>query len=88
MEELRELGRGFEGRIVLRISTYFADEPKTGADERGRHAIEGPPDWIAERLAEYVDAGCDGFVVNLGHDAPELDERVRRFGAEVWPLLT
>ena len=88
VDELRELGRGFEGRTVLRISTYFADEPKTGEDERGRHAIEGPPEWIAERLRDYVEAGCDGFVVNLGHDALELEDRVRRFGAEVAPLLT
>jgi alkanesulfonate monooxygenase SsuD/methylene tetrahydromethanopterin reductase-like flavin-dependent oxidoreductase (luciferase family) len=73
---------------MLRISTYFAAEPKTGEDERGRHAIEGPPEWIAERLREYVQAGCDGFVVNLGHDAPELEDRARRFGAEVMPLLT
>jgi alkanesulfonate monooxygenase SsuD/methylene tetrahydromethanopterin reductase-like flavin-dependent oxidoreductase (luciferase family) len=88
VDELRELGRGFDGRTVLRISTYFADDPNTGEDERGRHAIEGPPEWIAERLAEYVEAGCDGFVVNLGHDAPALEERARRFGAEVAPLLT
>lgn len=86
-EELRALGNGFDGRTILRVSTYFADEPKAGADERGRHAIQGPPEWIAERLAEYVAAGCDGFVVNLGHDAPDLEERVRRFGAEVAPLL-
>jgi alkanesulfonate monooxygenase SsuD/methylene tetrahydromethanopterin reductase-like flavin-dependent oxidoreductase (luciferase family) len=88
VDELRELGRGFEGRTVLRISTYFADDPNTGEDERGRHAIEGPAEWIAERLGEYVEAGCDGFVVNLGHDAPDLEDRVRRFGAEVAPLLT
>ena len=88
VDELRELGRGFNGRTVLRISTYFAHEPKTGEDERGRHAIEGPPEWIAERLADYVEAGCDGFVVNLGHDAPELEDRARRFGVEVAPLLT
>jgi alkanesulfonate monooxygenase SsuD/methylene tetrahydromethanopterin reductase-like flavin-dependent oxidoreductase (luciferase family) len=86
-DELRALGQGFDGRTILRVSTYFADEPKVGEDERGRHAIEGPPQWIAERLAEYVAAGCDGFVVNLGHDAPDLEERVRRFGAEVKPLL-
>ena len=73
---------------MLRLSTYFADEPKAGEDERGRHAIEGPPEWIAERLAEYVEAGCDGFVINLGHDSPDLEDRVRRFGAEVAPLLT
>lgn len=88
VDELRELGRGFGGRIVLRISTYFADEPRPGEDERGRHAIEGPPEWVAERLAEYVEAGCDGFVVNLGHEAADLEQRVRRFGAEVAPLLT
>ncbi len=87
-DDLRELGRGFEGRIVLRISTHFADEPTAGEDERGRHAIEGPPEWIAERLGKYVEAGCDGFVVNLGHEAPELEDLVRRFGAEVAPLLT
>jgi alkanesulfonate monooxygenase SsuD/methylene tetrahydromethanopterin reductase-like flavin-dependent oxidoreductase (luciferase family) len=86
-DELRALGDGFDGRTILRISTYFEAEPKAGADERGRHAIQGPPEWIAERLAEYAAAGCDGFVVNLGHDAPDLDERARRFGAEVKPLL-
>jgi alkanesulfonate monooxygenase SsuD/methylene tetrahydromethanopterin reductase-like flavin-dependent oxidoreductase (luciferase family) len=86
-EELRTLAEGFDGRTILRVSAYFADEPKSGEDERGRHAVEGPPEWIAERLHEYLAAGCDGFVVNLGHDAPDLEERVRRFGAEVAPLL-
>jgi alkanesulfonate monooxygenase SsuD/methylene tetrahydromethanopterin reductase-like flavin-dependent oxidoreductase (luciferase family) len=86
-DELRELRRGFDGRTVLRISAYFADDPKAGEDERGRHAIEGPPEWIAERLAEYQEAGCDGFVVNLDHERDGLEERIRRFGAEVLPLL-
>jgi alkanesulfonate monooxygenase SsuD/methylene tetrahydromethanopterin reductase-like flavin-dependent oxidoreductase (luciferase family) len=86
-EELRSLREGFDGRTILRVSAYFADEPRRGEDERGRHAVEGPPEWIAERLREYVTAGCDGFVVNLGHDAPDLEERTRRFGAEVVPLL-
>jgi alkanesulfonate monooxygenase SsuD/methylene tetrahydromethanopterin reductase-like flavin-dependent oxidoreductase (luciferase family) len=85
--ELRRLAAGFEGRIVLRIGAYLAEEPRTGQDERGRHAVEGPPEWIAERLSEYVDAGCDGFVVNLGYDAPGLEERIARFGAEVAPLI-
>jgi alkanesulfonate monooxygenase SsuD/methylene tetrahydromethanopterin reductase-like flavin-dependent oxidoreductase (luciferase family) len=85
--KLRELGKGFDGRTILRISTYFAEEPKTGEDERGRHAIEGPPDWIAERLAEYLDAGCDGFVVNLDHERDGLEDRIRRFGEEVLPVL-
>jgi alkanesulfonate monooxygenase SsuD/methylene tetrahydromethanopterin reductase-like flavin-dependent oxidoreductase (luciferase family) len=83
--ELRE--RRADARVVLRISVTFAPETAPGRDERGRHAIEGPAEWIAERLAEYVDAGCDGFVVNLGHEQPSLDERVQRFGEEVAPLL-
>jgi alkanesulfonate monooxygenase SsuD/methylene tetrahydromethanopterin reductase-like flavin-dependent oxidoreductase (luciferase family) len=42
---------------------------------------------VAERLAEYLDAGCDGFVLNLDHTAPGLEDRVRRFAEEVVPLL-
>jgi alkanesulfonate monooxygenase SsuD/methylene tetrahydromethanopterin reductase-like flavin-dependent oxidoreductase (luciferase family) len=84
-DELRE--RRADARVMLRIGVALADEPQPGRDERGRHAIEGPPEWIAERLAEYVDAGCDGFVVNLGHERPGLDERVRRFGEDVAPLV-
>jgi alkanesulfonate monooxygenase SsuD/methylene tetrahydromethanopterin reductase-like flavin-dependent oxidoreductase (luciferase family) len=40
-----------------------------------------------DRLDEYVAAGCDGFVLNLDHEAPDLESRVRRFGEEVAPLL-
>jgi len=87
-DELCELKEGFDGRTVLRINTYFAEEPRAGEDERGRHAIEGPPEWIAERLHEYLDAGCDGFVVNLDHERDGLEDRIRRFGAEVLPLLS
>lgn len=84
--EFRGLRAG--GRIVLRIGAYLAPERKRVAtDERGRHAIVGPPEWIAERLAEYVEEGCDGFVLNLGHELPGLDERIRRFAGEVRPLL-
>jgi alkanesulfonate monooxygenase SsuD/methylene tetrahydromethanopterin reductase-like flavin-dependent oxidoreductase (luciferase family) len=79
--ELRE--RRPDSRVVLRIGVYVQDEPASGADERGRHAIAGPPDWVAERLSEYVDAGCDGFVVNLDHDSPGLEERIAAFAAEV-----
>jgi alkanesulfonate monooxygenase SsuD/methylene tetrahydromethanopterin reductase-like flavin-dependent oxidoreductase (luciferase family) len=86
-EEVRRLGSGFDGRTVLRIGVELADEPRSGEDERGRHALEGPPEWLAERLSEYVEAGCDGFVVNLGYDRPGLEERVHRFGADVAPLF-
>jgi alkanesulfonate monooxygenase SsuD/methylene tetrahydromethanopterin reductase-like flavin-dependent oxidoreductase (luciferase family) len=83
--ELRE--RRPDSRTILRIGVYLQDEPGPGADERGRHAIAGPPEWVAERLAEYVGAGCDGFVVNLDHEAPGLEERVGAFAAEVAPLV-
>jgi alkanesulfonate monooxygenase SsuD/methylene tetrahydromethanopterin reductase-like flavin-dependent oxidoreductase (luciferase family) len=84
-EELR--ARCADSRVVLRIAVYLRDEPESATDERGRHAIGGPADWVAERLSEYVDAGCDGFVVNLGHEAPDLDDRVHRFATEVKPLI-
>jgi alkanesulfonate monooxygenase SsuD/methylene tetrahydromethanopterin reductase-like flavin-dependent oxidoreductase (luciferase family) len=83
--ELRELRP--DSRVILRIGVYVQNEPKTGTDERGRHAVVGPPAWVAERLAEYVDAGCDGFVVNLDHETTGLEERVARFAADVVPLL-
>src|ERR687897_94694 len=91
-DELRTMAAEFrdlraDGRVILRIGVYLQDEPEDGADERGRHAVAGPAVWIAERLAEYLDAGCDGFVVNLDHEAPGLEDRVRRFAEEVAPLL-
>ena len=84
--ELRE--QRAESRVILRIGVRFLGEPDHGRDERGRHAIAGPPEWIAARLEEYVAAGADGFVVNLDYDSPGLEERVARFSAEVRPLLS
>ena len=84
--ELRE--RRADSRVVLRIGVSFASEPRPGRDERGRHALAGPPEWIAERLAEYAAAGCNGFVVNLEHDRPGLVERIHRFAEEVSPRLS
>jgi alkanesulfonate monooxygenase SsuD/methylene tetrahydromethanopterin reductase-like flavin-dependent oxidoreductase (luciferase family) len=79
--ELRE--RRADSRVVLRIGITFQEERTSGRDERGRHAIAGPPDWVVERLSEYVEAGCDGFVVNLEYDRPGLEERVHAFGEQV-----
>jgi alkanesulfonate monooxygenase SsuD/methylene tetrahydromethanopterin reductase-like flavin-dependent oxidoreductase (luciferase family) len=76
-----------DGRVMLRIGVYFASEPRTGVDERGRHAIAGPPEWIAERLGEYLDAGCNGFVLNLDHVRPGLQERIQRFAEHTAPLM-
>jgi alkanesulfonate monooxygenase SsuD/methylene tetrahydromethanopterin reductase-like flavin-dependent oxidoreductase (luciferase family) len=83
--ELRE--RRPDSRVVLRVSVLLEKERRAGQDERGRHAVAGPPDWVVERLVEYLDAGCDGFVVNLEYARPGLGERVRRFAEEVVPLL-
>jgi alkanesulfonate monooxygenase SsuD/methylene tetrahydromethanopterin reductase-like flavin-dependent oxidoreductase (luciferase family) len=83
--ELR--GRRPDSRVVLRVSVYFEREPRTRGDERGRHAIAGPSEWVAARLREYVDAGVDGFVVNLDYREPGLEERVGRFAEEVTPLI-
>jgi alkanesulfonate monooxygenase SsuD/methylene tetrahydromethanopterin reductase-like flavin-dependent oxidoreductase (luciferase family) len=72
-----------DSRIVLRIGVSLRPEPEVGRDERGRHAIAGPPEWLVERLAEYLEVGCDGFLVNLEYDRPGLDERMREFGESV-----
>jgi alkanesulfonate monooxygenase SsuD/methylene tetrahydromethanopterin reductase-like flavin-dependent oxidoreductase (luciferase family) len=92
VDELRAMAAEFrerrpDGRVILRLGVYLADEARAGADERGRHAVSGPPDWVAERLEEYLDAGCDGFVLNLDYEREGLEERVRRFAAEVAPHL-
>jgi alkanesulfonate monooxygenase SsuD/methylene tetrahydromethanopterin reductase-like flavin-dependent oxidoreductase (luciferase family) len=83
--ELR--GRRPDSRVVLRIGVYFERDPGTGGDERGRHAVAGPSEWVAARLREYVEAGADGFVVNLDHQKPGLHERLARFAEEVVPLI-
>ena len=83
--ELRE--RRPDSRVILRISVLLLREPDHGRDERGRHAVAGPAEWVVERLREYVDAGCDGFVVNLEYDHPGLEERVREFAEDVAPAL-
>jgi alkanesulfonate monooxygenase SsuD/methylene tetrahydromethanopterin reductase-like flavin-dependent oxidoreductase (luciferase family) len=83
--ELRE--RRGDSEVILRIAVYITPKPQEAVDERRRHAIAGPPEWIAERLDEYVEAGCDGFVVNLGHASLVLEERVRQFAEEIAPLL-
>jgi alkanesulfonate monooxygenase SsuD/methylene tetrahydromethanopterin reductase-like flavin-dependent oxidoreductase (luciferase family) len=84
--ELRE--RRSDSRVILRINVYVQPEPEAATDERGRHAIAGPSEWVAERLSEYVEAGCDGFVVNLDYLSPGLEERVHEFAAEIAPLLS
>jgi hypothetical protein len=71
--------------VILRIGVYIRREPQAGADERGRHAIAGPRGWIAARLSEYVDAGCNGFVLNLD-ESPGLEGRMRHLAAEIAPL--
>jgi hypothetical protein len=42
---------------------------------------------VAEQLNDYLEAGADGFVVDLDHDAPGLEERIAAFAGEVAPML-
>ncbi len=93
VHKLRPMARAFRaqvptGRIVLRLGVYLREEVDEEArDERGRYALAGPGRWVAEKLNDYIEAGVDGFVVNLDHRAPGLEDRVQRFAAEVRPLL-
>ena len=91
--ELRAMAAAFrtqvpEGRVMLRLGVTLQERIEEAAtDERGRHAVAGPAAWVAEQLNDYLEAGADGFVVNLGHQAPGLEERIARFAAEVRPQL-
>jgi alkanesulfonate monooxygenase SsuD/methylene tetrahydromethanopterin reductase-like flavin-dependent oxidoreductase (luciferase family) len=77
-----------DAAIVHRVGVSFADTPdEDGRDERGRYGIAGPPDWIASKLVEHVEAGCTGFVVTLEVNRPGLAERIERFAREVWPAV-
>jgi hypothetical protein len=42
---------------------------------------------VAEQLNDYLEAGADGFVVDLGHNRPGLEGRIAGFAAEVKPDL-
>jgi hypothetical protein len=42
---------------------------------------------VAEQLNDYLEAGADGFVVDLDHDRPGLEDRIAGFAAEVGPDL-
>jgi alkanesulfonate monooxygenase SsuD/methylene tetrahydromethanopterin reductase-like flavin-dependent oxidoreductase (luciferase family) len=93
LRELRPMAAAFraevpEGRVMLRIGVRLQDRvEEAAADERGRHAVAGPPSWVAEQLNDYLDGGVDGFVVNLSHHLPGLEGRIERFAAEVRPRL-
>jgi len=93
LRELRSMAAAFraeapEGRVVLRLTVTVQDRlEEAAADERGRHMVAGPARWVAEQLNDYLEAGADGFVVDLGHDRPGLEERIAGFAAEVGPQL-
>jgi alkanesulfonate monooxygenase SsuD/methylene tetrahydromethanopterin reductase-like flavin-dependent oxidoreductase (luciferase family) len=93
VRELRSMAQEFraqvpEGRVVLRLGVAVQDRlEEEAADERGRHMVAGPASWVAEQLNDYLEAGADGFVVDLGHGRPGLEDRIAGFAAEVGPLL-
>ena len=90
-EQLAPMARAFRARcedgvIVNRIAARVTEDAEgRDTDERGRSAVIGPPDYVVEQLRSYVDAGCDGFVINFGKDEPGLPERIRRFAETVIP---
>ena len=59
-----------DSRVVLRVGVSLQPEPETGRDERGRHAIAGPAEWVLQSLLEYVETGCDGFVATSTTTVP------------------
>jgi alkanesulfonate monooxygenase SsuD/methylene tetrahydromethanopterin reductase-like flavin-dependent oxidoreductase (luciferase family) len=93
VRELRSMAAAFraqvpEGRVVLRLAVTVQDRlEEDAADDRGRHMVAGPVGWVAEQLNDYLEAGADGFVVDLGHNSPGLEDRIAGFAAEVRPLL-
>jgi alkanesulfonate monooxygenase SsuD/methylene tetrahydromethanopterin reductase-like flavin-dependent oxidoreductase (luciferase family) len=93
LRELRSMAATFraevpEGRVVLRLAVTVQDRLEEEAtDDRGRHMVAGPARWVAEQLNDYLEAGADGFVVDLGHDRPGLEDRIGRFAAEVGQQL-
>jgi alkanesulfonate monooxygenase SsuD/methylene tetrahydromethanopterin reductase-like flavin-dependent oxidoreductase (luciferase family) len=93
LRELRTMAAAFraevpEGRVVLRLAVAVQDRLEEEAtDDRGRHMVAGPARWVAEQLNDYLEAGADGFVVDLDHDAAGLEERIATFAGEVAPML-
>jgi alkanesulfonate monooxygenase SsuD/methylene tetrahydromethanopterin reductase-like flavin-dependent oxidoreductase (luciferase family) len=93
LRELRPMAAAFraevpEGRVVLRLAVTVQDRlEEEASDDRGRHAVAGPASWVAEQLNDYLEGGADGFVVDLGHDAPGLEDRIGGFAADVAPRL-
>ncbi len=93
LRELRSMAAAFreqvpEGRVVLRLAVTVQDRlEEEAADERGRHMVAGPARWVAEQLNDYLEGGADGFVVDLGHGRPGLEDRIAQFAAEVRPEL-
>jgi probable F420-dependent oxidoreductase len=54
----------------------------------GPHCLTGRADKLAESLREFTDMGCSHAQVRFrSRDCEELTDQIRRFGAEVGPLL-
>ena len=93
LRELRSMAVAFrelvpEGRVVLRLAVAIQDRLEEEAtDDRGRHMVAGPASWVAEQLNDYLEGGADGFVVDLDHNRPGLEDRIAAFAADLRPLL-
>lgn len=85
---LREADPDRHVDVVNRLSVTVAPQVRhDNRDERGHLEIRGPAGYIAEELAKYVRAGCDGFLLMLGGRARDSVDRISAFDSDVVPLL-
>lgn len=57
-------------------------------DATTKYAALGTPVDVAERINEYVEAGCRHFVLDLTGPTKDRFEQLERFAQEVKPLLS
>ena len=74
------------GRSIDQITCALNVEVRVGGGTAGGpDVVAGPPDQVAERLAELVGIGFT--VVNLKPVGPEREEQVERLAREVVPAV-
>lgn len=64
---------------------YYGEDHMMNEEQLSYFTIAGPPEMIAERLTEFIDAGCTDPIVRFADSSPL--EQLSRFNDEVVPLL-
>jgi alkanesulfonate monooxygenase SsuD/methylene tetrahydromethanopterin reductase-like flavin-dependent oxidoreductase (luciferase family) len=74
-----------DGRVIPRLGV---DLEGSGYRSGSRApSVVGSVEEVEAGLRSYLDAGCDGFTIDLGCRQPGLFDRVRKFGEELIPRL-